>query len=72
MQSKQALEEKVREVSVIILSLEKAIAEEETNDKNVDSIRNKIENLKRKLGLFREIMKAHSSSSPTFNSRHVC
>ena len=46
---------KVQEVSSKILNLEKQITEVESNDKNADSIKDKIFFLERKLGLFRGV-----------------
>ena len=67
---RKATNEKVQEVSHMICDLEKKIAEEEMNYKDADSIKDKIFNLKRKLGLFREVLRTYSPSS--FNYRHSC
>lgn len=65
-----AVENKVLEVSNLILHLEQEIAEHEMNCNDVDSIRNKVLNLKRKVGFLREVLK-NSSSSP-YNYNNLC
>lgn len=67
---KKAIDEKVEEVSHRIFDLEKKIAEEELNYNDVDSIKDRILNLKRKLGLFREVLRSYPTSS--FKYRHIC
>ena len=61
---------KVQEVSLIIVSLEKKLAEEELKSGDAASIKDGVLNLKRKLGLFRQLLKTYTSLP--YDYRKMC
>lgn len=70
MNPNKPVDEKVKELSTIIFDLEKKIADEEMNFNDVDTIKDKILDLKRKLGIYKELL--HNYSSPAVDFRNMC
>ncbi|MDQ6814510.1 MAG: cytochrome P450 [Bacteroidota bacterium] len=70
MRSKRTIAAKVYEVSLRIAILEREIAQVETGARDGDSIKDKIFDLKRKLRLFREVLRNYPSTP--FDFRNVC
>ncbi len=68
---KQTESVKAEEIAAIITALEKEIASEEMNHNDVDSIKEKIYNLKKKSGLFKEELNS-PSTVPPYNFDHTC
>jgi uncharacterized coiled-coil DUF342 family protein len=59
---------KAKQIVRIISAIEKKIAEEPKSPNDADSIKDKILNLKRKLGMFKEILRKYPSSPYNLNN----